>query len=77
MDIRKNVPARQVSSWKARLAQRIRKLGSYAALVLILPGGSLIALCVWMLRHRVWLAARTRRALTGLLAFCASLIFPR
>lgn len=69
--------ARQGLSWKARLARPIRELGSYSAIVLIVPGGSLIALSMWMLRHRTWLAARTRRLLAALLAFCAGLIFPR
>jgi hypothetical protein len=54
----------------------MRELGSYAAIVLMLPGGSLIALTLWMLRHRTWLAARTRRALSAMLAFCVGLIFP-
>lgn len=29
-----------------------RELGVYAAIALLIPGGSLIALCVWALRHR-------------------------
>ncbi len=29
-----------------------RELGVYAAIALLIPGGSLIALCVWVLRHR-------------------------
>ena len=62
---------------RARLARSIRGLGSYAAIVLILPGGSLIALSLWTFRHRAWLAARTRRALAAILAFCVGLIFPR
>jgi len=41
---------------------------------LLLPGGSLIALSLWIFRHREELAARMRRALAGLTALCASLI---
>ena len=65
------------SSWKARLGRSMRELGAYSGIVLILPGGSLIALSVWMLRHRAWLAARTRRGLAAILAFCVGLIIPR
>jgi hypothetical protein len=61
--------------WKVRLA--IRELRSYAAIALIIPGGSLIALSLWMFRHRTWLAARARRGLAALLAFAVGLIFPR
>jgi hypothetical protein len=63
--------------WKVRLARPIRELRSYAAIVLIIPGGSLIALSLWMFRHRTWLAARARRGLAALLALGVGLIFPR
>ena len=36
----------------ARLGDSIRELGVYAAIALIVPGGSLIAVCVWAFRHR-------------------------
>ena len=65
------------TSWRVRFVRLIRELGSYGAIALIIPGGSLIAFFWWMLRHRAWLAARTRRALAALLAFGAGLIFPR
>jgi hypothetical protein len=65
------------TSWRIRLARPIRELGSYTAIVLMLPGGSLIAVTLWMLRHRTWLAARTRRGLAAMLAFCVGLLFPR
>jgi hypothetical protein len=55
----------------------MRELQSYAAIVLIIPGGSLIALSLWMFRHRTWLATRARRGLAALLAFAVGLIFPR
>lgn len=38
------------------LAGSMRELGLYAALVLLLPGGSLIALVAWAVRHRRRLA---------------------
>ena len=65
------------TSWTARVARSIRQLGSYTAIVVMLPGGSLIALAIWTLRHRTWLAARARRGLTAILAFGLGLIFPR
>jgi hypothetical protein len=65
------------TSLRVHLARRMRELGSYTAIVLMLPGGSLIALSLWTFRHRAWLAARTRRALAAILAFCVGLIFPR
>jgi hypothetical protein len=40
--------ARQVS----RLAASGRELGLYAALILLVPGGSLVALGMWALRQR-------------------------
>jgi len=48
----------------AAVAKTLRALGPYAAIELILPGGSLIALSVWALRHRAWLKGRFRRAVT-------------
>jgi hypothetical protein len=65
------------TSRRVRLVRSIRELGSYSAIVLMLPGGTLIALSLWMLRHRTWLAARARRGLATLLAFAVGLIFPR
>jgi hypothetical protein len=48
-------------NWIIRLASALRALGPYAAIELLLPGGSLIALTVWVIRHRSQLAARLRR----------------
>jgi hypothetical protein len=64
------------TSWRVRVLRSIHELGSYAAIVLIIPGGSLLGLCLLMLRHRAWLAARTRQVLAAVLAFGASLILP-
>ena len=62
------------SSRIARLATLMRSFGPYAAIELLLPGGSLIALALWIFRHREELAARIRRALAGMTALCASLV---
>ncbi|HEY0340128.1 MAG TPA: hypothetical protein VGC34_04925 [Steroidobacteraceae bacterium] len=51
------------NNWKARLAGSLRALGPYAAIELLLPGGSLIALSVWAVRNRSSIAARARRVL--------------
>jgi hypothetical protein len=65
------------SCWKVRLAGPMRELGSYAAIALTLPGGNLIALSLWTLRHRAWLAARARRGLSAVWTAGVRLIFPR
>ena len=51
-------------NWITRLATPVRGLGPYAAIELILPGGSLIALSLWAIRHRAWFAAQARGALS-------------
>lgn len=71
---RRQVVTTAQSSWIARLATLMRSFGPYAAIELLLPGGSLIALSLWIFRHREELAARMRRVLAGLTALCASLI---
>jgi len=39
--------------WIGRMATLVRKLGPYAAIELLLPGGSLIALLLWLYwRHK-------------------------
>jgi hypothetical protein len=48
--------------WIMRLAGLLRALGPYAAIELILPGGTLIAVAVWAIRHRRSSVARARRA---------------
>jgi hypothetical protein len=49
-------------NWKTRLGSSLRKLGPYAAIELLLPGGSLIALSLWAVRNRSSIAAHARRA---------------
>lgn len=44
----------------SRLAAPVRELGPYALIALIIPGGSLIALGAWALRHRA--AAQSKAA---------------
>lgn len=51
-------------NWITRLGSPIRGLGPYAAIELLVPGGSLIVLSLWVFRNRAWFIARLRRALT-------------
>jgi hypothetical protein len=41
-----------LNRWIARLPALLRSLGPYAAIELLLPGGSVIALLIWVYRHR-------------------------
>ena len=49
--------------WTDRLVGSIRQLGPYAAIELALPGGSLIALALWVARHRPMSTVYWRRVL--------------
>lgn len=60
----------------AQLSGSMRRLAAYAAVALIVPGGSLIAFSVWAGRRRSWLTPRTWRALLGVAALGTGLIFP-
>ena len=51
-------------NWITRLGGPIRGLGPYAAIELLVPGGSLIVLSLWVFRNRAWFTARARRTLT-------------
>jgi hypothetical protein len=53
------------ANWMTRIAAPVRELGPYAAIELILPGGSLIALSLWAIRHREWFASRLRALLSS------------
>jgi hypothetical protein len=55
-------------NWISRLVSPLRELGPYTAIELLVPGGSLIALSLWALRHRAWFTARARRTLATVLA---------
>ncbi len=54
----------------------MRKLGAYAAVALIVPGGSVIAFAMWASQHRGWLKPRTWRSLFALVALGTGLILP-
>jgi hypothetical protein len=47
--------------WIARLPALLRGLGPYAAIELLLPGGSIIALLIWLYRHRGGVGASKSR----------------
>jgi hypothetical protein len=49
-----------------RIATALRTLGPYAAIELLLPGGSLVALSLWGYRNRSQLAKRARRVFSRL-----------
>ena len=55
-------------NWIVRLAGTLRALGPYAAIELLVPGGTLIALAVWAFRNRQSLVARARRVRASLKA---------
>src|SRR5215469_8183863 len=60
----------------SRLANALRELGPYTAIALIVPGGSLIALAAWAVRHRTPITARLGRLLVTVAAFGVALILP-
>jgi hypothetical protein len=51
--------AQWLNSWIDRLPALLRGLGPYAAIELLVPGGSVIALLIWLYRHRANVGART------------------
>lgn len=59
-----------------RLVASIRGLGPYAAMALLLPGGTLIAPCVWLMRHGAGTAIQRRRIAVVVAALSVMLIFP-
>jgi NodT family efflux transporter outer membrane factor (OMF) lipoprotein len=54
-----NAPATP-AAWAARGAALLKTLGPYAALELLLPGGSFVVLLLWLYRHRHRAGATTR-----------------
>ena len=64
-----------VSSVVRAAARPLRGLGPYAAIELILPGGTLIALAYWAYRHRASLHPRVRRILLAVGLVSAGLLF--
>jgi hypothetical protein len=61
-------------SWKSRLTTALRELGPYAAIGLVLPGGTLILASLWALRHRRWLVAHARGMLAIMLVLGITVI---
>jgi len=59
----------------AQLSGSMRKLGAYAVVALLVPGGSLIA-CIMLASQRGWLTPRTWRALITVAALGTGLIVP-
>jgi hypothetical protein len=47
----------------------LRELGPYAALGLVLPGGSVVVASLWAFRHRRWLLAHAHRKLIIVFVF--------
>jgi hypothetical protein len=49
----KPAPTRsRVADWAARIGAILRQLGPYAAIEILLPGGTLVALLLWLYRRR-------------------------
>ena len=49
-------------NWMIRLAGVLRALGPYGVIELVVPGGSLVVLSLWAIRHRSSLGAFAGRA---------------
>jgi hypothetical protein len=60
----------------AALTGWMRELGPYAAIALIVPGGSLIALGMWAFRHRAVVAQHLGRAAVIVTVMAAALVYP-
>ena len=74
-----NIPAHLVlrytrlAGWFGHCVQLLKALGPYAAIELLLPGGSLIALLLWFARrHRTQAKLRPGRSWTAI-----DRVFPR
>jgi hypothetical protein len=61
-------------NWMRRLTTELRELGPYAALGLVLPGGSVILASLWAFRHRRWFLAHAHRTLIIVLAMGAGAV---
>jgi len=61
-------------NWISGVTRALRELGPYAAMALLLPGGTLIVVSLWILQHRPWLFARARRGLAIVLALLAAAV---
>lgn len=61
-------------NWMRRRIRSMPELGTYAAIALALPGGSLIAFSLWAFRRRSRLAPHARRALVVVVALGAGVL---
>ena len=61
----------------ATIGASLRELGPYAAIGLVVPGGSLIALALWIYRNRGRTAGHLGRGLVMVAAVAAALAIPR
>jgi hypothetical protein len=75
-DTRKDAMLRQLINSPGQLSGSMRKLGAYAAVALLVPGGSLIAFILWASQQRAWLSPRAWRTLFALAALGTGLIVP-
>jgi hypothetical protein len=71
-----NLLSRLLLNPVARLVASPHGLGPYAAMALLLPGGSLIALLVWLTRNGALSTIHRRRIAVAVAALSAMLIFP-
>jgi hypothetical protein len=60
--------------WMSGLTTAWRELGRYAAIAPLLPGGTLIAVSLWILQHRPWFFAHVRRGLAIALALLPTVV---
>lgn len=62
--------------WVRQLTDLLRQAGPYAALGLILPGGSVVALTLWSLRRGTSSTAPLRRLLRMVAILAVALALP-
>jgi len=60
--------------WMGGVALALRELVPYAAMALLLPGGTLIVTSLWILRLRPWFFAHLRRGLAIVLALLPTVV---
>jgi len=58
-------PARGAGAWSVRIVAVLRNLGPYAAIELLLPGGSLLALLLWLYRRHQRIRSEARGSRTA------------
>lgn len=50
----------RLAAWMARLGAILRRVGPYAAMEILLPGGTLMALLLWLYRRSGYVRAAVR-----------------